>query len=138
MPLRALKIIGFWCLTLALTARADDSFHLLKVKDQVYTNVTVTTVTPTDIYFTYAQGLASAKLKDLNPELQKHFHFDPAKSARIERADIQATADFRAKLALQKSVSVPKTPAKTEAADPPDFVEPRIYARSVRGQSAPQ
>lgn len=132
MRLRLLKFIGLCYLLLASTARADESLHLLKVKDQVYTNVTVTTVTPTDIYFTYAQGMASAKLKDLDPELQKHFHFDAAKSAQIEQADIQATANYRAKLAEENSAST------ANAEDAPEFVVPKIYARSIRGQSAPK
>ena len=126
-PLGAhIKIIGLCCLVLASTARADESFPSLKVKDQVYTNVTVTMVTPTDIYFTHAQGLASARLKDLDSELQKHFHFDPAKSARIEQADVKATADFKAQLAQQK-------PAAGS-----DFVAPKLLARSIRGQPAPK
>ncbi len=129
-----LKTIGLWYLVLASTVRADESFHFLRVKDGVYTNVTVTTITPTDIYFTHAQGLASAKLKDLDPELQKHFHFDPAKSARIEQADIQATTDFQAKLAQQKPVSTPKPSLQNH----PDPVVSKIYARSIRGQPAPQ
>jgi cytochrome c biogenesis protein CcmG/thiol:disulfide interchange protein DsbE len=131
MSHKAVKTIAFWCLLLASTAWADESFPSLKAKDQVYTNVTVTSVTATDIYFTHAQGMASAKLKDLNPELQKHFHFDPVKSAQIEQADIQATADFQAKLAAQK-------PAKAAADSPnPDYVVPKLYARSLRGQRAP-
>jgi thiol-disulfide isomerase/thioredoxin len=130
MPLKA---IGLCCLVLASTAWADESFPFLKAKDMVYTNVTVTTVTATDIYFTHAQGLASAKLKDLDPELRKHFHFDPVKSARIEQADIQATAEFRAKLARQK----PARPAQPRD-DNPDYVMRKLYARSVRGQLAPE
>ena len=127
------KAIGLWSLVLASTVWADESFPFLKAKDQVYTNVTVTTVTATDIYFTHAQGMASAKLKDLNPELQKHFHFDPVKSARIEQADVQATADFQAKLAAQKPA---KAAADTRAIDP-DYVVAKLYARSLRGQPAP-
>jgi thiol-disulfide isomerase/thioredoxin len=125
-------------MALASSAWADESFRLLKAKDQVYTNVTVTTVTATDIYFTHAQGLASAKLKDLEPELQKHFHFDPARSSRFDQANIQATADFRAKLARQKPASTPKPAAAAEISDVGDYVVPRLYARSIRGQQAPQ
>jgi cytochrome c biogenesis protein CcmG, thiol:disulfide interchange protein DsbE len=135
------RIIGLLLVTaLSLAAQADEFFSSLEVKGEVYTNVTVTTVTATDIYFTHARGLASAKLKDLNPELQKHFHFNAAESAQVERAQAKATADFREKLALQKAQPRPTTPpaitAATEAGD--DFVAPRIKARSVRGESAPQ
>lgn len=147
---KSVKTIAFCYLVLASTAWADESFPFLKAKDQVYTNVIVTTVTPTDIYFTHAHGLASAKLKDLNPEMRKHFHFDAAASARIEQANIQATADFQAKLAQQKPESTP-TPRPSPRpfffadrnsvqggnANSPDFFAPRLDARSIRGHAAP-
>lgn len=135
------RIIGLLLITaLALTAQADEFFSSLKVKGEVYTNVTVTTVTATDIYFTHARGLASAKLKDLDPELQKHFHFNASKSAEIEEAQAKATAEFREKLATQKVQPGAATPpAVTEAADAgDDFVAPQVKARSVRGETAPE
>ena len=65
----------------------DDSGGVgtLKVKDQVYTNVTITSSSATDIYFTHSRGLASAKLRDLDPQLQKHFNYNAAQSAGIEK-----------------------------------------------------
>lgn len=143
MPLKA---IGLWCLVLASTAFADESFRLLKVNDKVYTNVTVTTVTVTDIYFTHAGGLATAKLKDLSPELRAHFHFNPMKSSQIETEQRQATADYNERRAQEKPVSTPKPVANVTDSiiahggntDSPDFVAPRLYARSIRGQAAPQ
>lgn len=133
-----LRVIGLWLLIIASTARADESFRSLNVKGQVYTNVTVTTITATDIYFTHSQGLASAKLKDLNPELQKHFHFDAARSSQVEQAEMRATADFRTRLAQQKTAPTPKPTPDTEPEETEDFVVPKINARSVRGQPAPR
>src|SRR5437763_410586 len=127
-------IIGL-LLIAALNARADESFASLKVRAEVYTNVTVMSVTATDIYFTHARGMASAKLKDLDPELQKHFHFDTAKSAAAEKAQAKATADFRAKLAEQKPAA--KTPQSQAQDNDEDFVVPALHAKSVRGQAAP-
>src|SRR5215469_16833971 len=90
------RIIGLLLMAaLSLTAQADEFFSSLKVKGDVYTNVTVTTVTATDIYFTHIRGLASAKLKDLDPELQRHFHFNASKSAQVEKAQAEATVKFR-------------------------------------------
>lgn len=64
-------------------ARADDEkFPLLKIGSDTYTNVTVTRVTASDISFIHAGGIANAKLKELSPELQKQFHYDP-KQARV-------------------------------------------------------
>jgi thiol-disulfide isomerase/thioredoxin len=68
----------------ALTLRADENFPLLQAGSQSYTNVTVTKVTATDIFFTHAGGMGNAKLKDLSPDLQQHFHFDPDKAKAAE------------------------------------------------------
>jgi hypothetical protein len=63
-----------------LITSADEKLPALKVGSDVYSNVTVTSVTVKDIYFTSDQGLGNAKLKDLDPALQKHFHYDAAKA----------------------------------------------------------
>jgi hypothetical protein len=49
----------------------------LKANGQVYSNVIIYKVTPTDIFFKSDQAIGNAKLKDLDPELQVHFHYDP-------------------------------------------------------------
>lgn len=135
------RIIGslFLSLTFAAVA-ADESFRTLKVKGEIYTNVVVTSSTATDIYFSHSRGLASAKLKDLNPELQKHFHYDAATSSQIEAAQRQATTEYRANLAKAKPptrtrTEAPATPAAPVAGD--DFIAPALSARSIRGQPAP-
>src|SRR5207237_442861 len=112
-----------------------------------YTNVTITAVTPTDVYFTHAQGIASAKLKDLSPDLQKHFHFDATKSGAMEKASRDATTAFSQKLvheqaAAQQNAAAQQTAATKEQAaavtdNNGDFVAPELHARSVRGQTAP-
>jgi thiol-disulfide isomerase/thioredoxin len=123
---------------MAFTARAaDETFPTLKVKDQVFTNVTVTSTTATDIYFSHRRGLASAKLKDLTPELQKHFHFDAVKGAEIETAQRDATANYKATLAGTK-FPVPSRDTAAAVSDEGDFVAPQLHARSVRGQPTPQ
>lgn len=62
----------------ALCGGADEKMPVLTVNKQVYSNVTITAVTATDIFFTYNKGAANAKLKNLDPELQKHFNYDAA------------------------------------------------------------
>jgi len=66
---------------------ADEKLPVLEVGAKTYTNVTVTAVTATDIYFKYDNGVANAKLRDLDSALQKRFHFDPK---RAEAAKAQA------------------------------------------------
>jgi len=116
---------------------ADETFRTLKVKDEVYTNVTVTSSSTTDIYFSHSRGLASAKLKDLDSDLQKHFHYDSAKSAGVESAQRQATADYRIALAQAKPAAAKREEPREEKSAGDDFVAPRISARSVRGQPMP-
>jgi len=101
-------ILCVWLLA-AVVARADETFATLKVGNIVYTNVTITSVSAKNISFTYAQGMASVKLKDLNPDLQKHFHYDNSKE--IAEAKQKAAA-----AAALKSVGPDnKVPATTDA-----------------------
>ena len=67
-----------------LAARADETLPVLKVGADVYSNVTVTSVTSKDIWFSSDKGLIDARLKDLDPAMQKHFKYDAAKAAQSE------------------------------------------------------
>jgi thiol-disulfide isomerase/thioredoxin len=113
---------------------------MLTVGDQVYTNVTITEVTATDVYFIHRGGMGNAKLKNLSPELQQHFHFDAGAGNAAEQKQREANAQYRTALA-----AAPQTPVKpvveTQPAahdSTPDPVAPNLHARSVRGQRAPQ
>lgn len=72
----------------------DEKLGVLKVGNEVYSNVTVTAVTATDIYFTYSGGMGNVKLEYLDPELQRKFHFDPKKASQQEREDKKINANF--------------------------------------------
>jgi cytochrome c biogenesis protein CcmG, thiol:disulfide interchange protein DsbE len=127
--------------TAALTVWADERLPVLKVDSEVFSNVTVTTITATDIYFTHARGMGNAKLKDLSAEWQRHFHYNATNAARMEKQQVQAGVAYRGQLATNK-------PAPRKAPDPAgpppsaaggdDFVVPKLFARSVRGQRAPE
>jgi cytochrome c biogenesis protein CcmG/thiol:disulfide interchange protein DsbE len=114
----------------ALTARADEFLPVLKVNGDVYSNVTVTTVTATDIFFTYASGVGNAKLKNLSPDLQEHFHFNAEKGAQVERQ--QATNNVQYHQYVLSAKPPPAAPP-----DDDDFVAPQLFARSIRGQGPP-
>ncbi len=119
----------------------DEKLATLKVGDTTYTNVTILTVTPTDIYYTHSLGLGNAKLKNLAPDLQKHFHFDPVKAAEKEKQ--QADGNTRYTQAAQaaqpaKRVAEAEEPAKEEQAGAAEEIPPhRIAARSFLNQPAP-
>lgn len=85
------------CLLLAcaLSARADENFPILTVGRTTYTNVTVTLVTATDIYFTYSAGMANARIGDLSPDLQKHFHYNEARAKTAEQRQAEANVQYR-------------------------------------------
>jgi cytochrome c biogenesis protein CcmG/thiol:disulfide interchange protein DsbE len=121
----------------ALAARADEFLPVLKANGEVYSNVTVTKVTITDIYFINANGVGNAKLKNLPPGLQEHFHYNAARNALVEKQQATNNAEYH-----QYVLSVKPPPASGEEPPAPasgddDFVAPNLYARSVRGQVPP-
>src|SRR6267154_2756713 len=87
-------ITAFIFLAVAFDVSADERLAVLKVDIDTYTNVTVTSVTATDIYFTCDKGMLNAKLKNLEPAVQKHFGFDPEKARHAEINQAQADAEF--------------------------------------------
>jgi thiol-disulfide isomerase/thioredoxin len=120
--MRACVLIAFVFATAATVLRADEQLPVLKVGSNVYSNVTVTTVTATDIYFTYSGGMANAKLKDLSPELKRHFHFDSAKASATEQQQKLANIQYHAEITGQPVARPPDetrepTSAVTHASD---------------------
>jgi cytochrome c biogenesis protein CcmG, thiol:disulfide interchange protein DsbE len=119
-----------------LSAGADETLPLLTVKGQAYSNVTVTVVTATDVFFKHAGGMGNAKLKDLDPKLQAHFHYDAAKGALVEKEQASNEVMYQQFLLTNKPQSVSRMGlAVNDGAE--DFVAPRLFARSVLGQRPP-
>jgi thiol-disulfide isomerase/thioredoxin len=111
------------------------------VGSEVYNKVTVTSVTATHVYFSHSRGLGSAKLKDLEPDMQKHFHFDPVNAAVVQNQQAQANARYRQELgqatATQRTAPAGQT-AVQAAPDASGEVPPhQIYAKSFLNQPAP-
>jgi hypothetical protein len=129
--------LGAGIVVVALLAQADEKLPMLKSGDNVYSNVTVTSVTATDIYFTHSGGIGNAKLKNLDPVWQKHFHFNSTNAVAVEKKQAEATFQFR-----QNILTAKKTEDEFKFAAPTyddgDLVVPKIYAKSFRGQVPPQ
>ncbi|MGB8369590.1 MAG: thioredoxin family protein [Limisphaerales bacterium] len=104
--MRAKGFIAFSLIVAVWVARADEKLPVLKAGINTYSNVTVTTVTATDIYFTYAGGMGNAKLKQLSPELQKHFGYNPTKASEVEQKQAAANTQFHNQV-VGKSSSQP-------------------------------
>ena len=122
---------------------AGDTFPTLKAGSEVYSNVTVTTVTATDIYFSHAKGMGNVKLRSLEPELQKRFKYDSTKAGEVEVQQAASTARYQmavaAKAKVDKLLPNPNEevpPVETNEQGEP--IAPKIYAKSFRGQHAPQ
>jgi len=86
-------------------AWADETLPLLTTDSGVYSNVTILTISATDVYFTYnnGKGMANAKLKKLSPALQKHFHYNAAKAGEVEQNQAGANAQYHLQLSRQSS-----------------------------------
>ena len=114
---------------------ADITLPVLKVGSEVYSNVTITSFNATDLYFSYKGGMGNAKLKNLSPELQHRFSYDPVKAAAAEQKKFESNAQFRQGLTNQKPASVAMDVPED---DDKDVVAPQVHARSYRGHRAPQ
>jgi hypothetical protein len=100
----SVSISGFAQRTNQERARLDS----LTIGSEVYSNVSITSVTATDIYFTHNRGIGNAKLKRLSPELQKQFHFDAGTAAEKEAEQSHANAVFVDELKKRPDLPVPK------------------------------
>jgi cytochrome c biogenesis protein CcmG/thiol:disulfide interchange protein DsbE len=139
-PVRILSLLCF--LAAAGVIRAEVNLPVLNVGAEVYSNVTVFSVTATDIYFSYRGGMGNAKLKNLEPGLQKKFHFDAAKAAEKERQQAGANTLYRQVLKESKPLKHPPLglPANQQAepSGSGDEVPPhKVYAKSFLNQPSP-
>ena len=91
-------VIGAAMLAPFCGASAVEVLPVLNANDQIYTNVTVTKVTATDIYFTNQAGMANAKLKGLDPKLRKHFHYNAARAKAAEQQQATNAALYHLQL----------------------------------------
>ena len=120
--------IVFGLVVAAGTARADEKLPVLKAGSEVYSNVTVTTVTATDIYFTYARGMANVKLNQLDPALQEHFHYNPVKAGEVEQKQAAANTQYRIQAINQPA---PRPPADESVAQPASAAQTSELSRNT-------
>lgn len=124
------KLIVVGMMAVALSARADETFATFDIGSEHYTRVTITTVTASDIYFTYQGGMRNAKLADLSPALQQHFHYNPAKAIDEEQAQVLASAKYYQSL-LNAPIPANSPPADASALallpKLPGGLAPQIY-----------
>jgi len=106
----------FVTFAVCLTLQAEEKLASLKVGSEVYSNLTITKVTATDVFFMHARGVGNAKLKDLDPESQKHFRYDPAKASEAAKQQAEASAQYHQEVAATKPPLVKPAEVETEPA----------------------
>jgi len=113
-----------WLATLMLATAtpltAEQRLPLLHAGDASFTNVLVTTVTPTDLYFSHAGGMGNVKLKDLDADLQKRFKYNPTSAEKAAQAQAEASRRYY----MAKAAEKPPVVAPEPEEEPPPVVAP--------------
>ena len=146
---QAVRVVFFILLGWAATTNlvcADEHLASLEAGGATYTNVTVTSVSATDVYFTYDHGMGNAKLKNLSPAWQKHFRFNPAKAdAALQK---QAAANQQYQIERQNNIGTGAAHRNEAAEDnganaidrrmDGPVANKKIWAKSYLNQKAPE
>jgi len=109
--MKVLWILVAVCGSAVLTHAAEQHFETLTVDGDVFRDVTVTSVTATDLYFTHAGGMGNAKLGKLSPELQQQFGFDSQRAAAVAESRQQGAAAYAAQLKRDQQLEAERTQA---------------------------
>ena len=99
------------CLTLLLASSlsaATSKLPSLTVGPVTYSDVTVLGANITDLYFTHSKGIANVKLRNLKPELQQTFGFDPKAAAAAEKTQAENDSLYHNTLASDVAAQVAK------------------------------
>jgi thiol-disulfide isomerase/thioredoxin len=117
---------------------AEEQFATLKVGSETYSEVTVTTVTKTAIYFTHSGGMGTVKLKDLDPALQEHFHYNAAEAAAQQAQQTQGNALYSKAVREARPARLSPVATSPEPAASDEIIPPHpIHAKSFLNQPAP-
>jgi hypothetical protein len=93
-----LRRLVWWALAAALlrpglaAASTEQTFPVLQIGTVSYTNVTVTTKSPTYIFILHSSGMTNIKVKDLTPELRVQLGYDEAPKPSAASANASAWA----------------------------------------------
>jgi thiol-disulfide isomerase/thioredoxin len=111
MRIQMLLAVAALATLVSVQARADEKLPVLQAGIQTYTNVTVTEVTATDVFFTYPGGMGNVKIKQLSPELQKHFGYNTQKAAAAEARQAANKAGYQEQAGQAQTIPAPGTAA---------------------------
>jgi hypothetical protein len=99
--------------------QGDKPIHILTVDGQRFTNVVFEEVTDTHVFFKHIGGMSSARIADLDTQLQKQLGYDPVKGAELLKEQAETDAYPGASLSPGKAASAgTNTTATTNAFKP--------------------
>lgn len=124
----------------SFSSGAEEKLPYLKVGVDHYTNVIVTSITDTDIYFKHDGGMGNARLKKLSPELQERFGYEPTKAAGAEKQQAEANRNARKEIAAKTAAPAKPTakPDRDNTVTPGDIPVAKISAASFLGKTPPK
>lgn len=131
------------CLLLALPclARAEQiKLDSMKVGSKTYKKITVLGFNATDVYFTHSKGISNAKLKHLDDELKKLFHYDEAAARAAEQQQAAENEEFNKNVvvAIEQSAIAKQTAERRLAMSFEENLSDPISEKSPIGKSAPE
>lgn len=91
---RAIVLLCGIVITSAHLSAAETKLPELKVGQRIFRDIVILGVDATDLYFRHEGGIRNVKLRDLQPELQKMFGYNPERAAEIERWQLEQERQF--------------------------------------------
>ncbi len=142
MNRRILYVLASFLASVFMCRADGERLTSLKVGADTFSNVTIISVTPTDVYFSHSQGMGNAKLKNLDAALQKQFHYNPERAAEKEKQQIDDKALYAQVVEKARLNPPPRPPGPVEETPGPpglpDEVPPHeIAAKSFMNQRGP-
>lgn len=138
MIFRNLAIIALVGIAPGLAKGVDLKFDSIQVGSVTYSNVVITKINPSDIYFAHTGGMANIKMRQLDPRLQRKFNYDPkrAKFDETERMYNNEEYKRRAVQNFNNRVAQEQAGASNAPAAPFSLTDP-FDARSPLNRPAP-
>jgi thiol-disulfide isomerase/thioredoxin len=131
--LRILTVgVGLWLAFVVSVQAAAIKLDSMKVGSQAFTNVTITSYTATDAYFSHSKGVSSAKIRNLEPDVQKLLGYDAAAAQAAEKRQQDAESRYKGGLVTPPLVKTAPVPEVEER-----FSDP-ISEKSLLGKQAPR
>lgn len=126
-------------LSASVVKAQGQTFSTLHAGGEIYTNVQVTSVTATHVFFSHVGGLANAKLKNLDTHLQEIFRFDATRASSEETKQIQANALYTKLAQVSSARKVDSEDYRTPLSAVTISVSPPVveYVRYDIGQPKP-